>query len=177
MATRTSAATTGDQNPVQTFCTSLKRPEAGRSRRRLGARPSLSWRTRRPRRQPVGWRAGADRAANTTGSRGGVGELAGRRPGRRPGRRGPGDRAGPLGEPLPSSVGFGGAQCAGALLRVQGRASRRKRRPCGLPLTSEPLRPSGRSRRQADGLPSQGCAPPTPTPTRRQLRSTASRKD
>jgi hypothetical protein len=52
---------------VQTFCTSLKRPEAGRSRRRLGARPSLSWRTRRPRRQPVGWRAKADRAAATTG--------------------------------------------------------------------------------------------------------------
>jgi hypothetical protein len=54
-------------DPVQTFCTSLKRPETGRSRRRLGARPSLSWRTRRPRRQPVGWRAGADRAAATTG--------------------------------------------------------------------------------------------------------------
>ena len=34
------------------------------------------------------------------------------------------------------------------------------------PLTLEPLRPSGRSRGQADGLPPQGCAPPTPTPTR-----------
>ncbi len=35
-------------------------------------------------------------------------------------------------------------------------ASRRKRRPFGPPLTSEPLRPSGRSRGQADGLPSKG---------------------
>jgi hypothetical protein len=55
------------QSAVQTFCTFSRRPETGRSRRRLGACPSLSWRTRRPRRQPVGWRADVDRAAATTG--------------------------------------------------------------------------------------------------------------
>jgi hypothetical protein len=30
---------------VQSFCTSSRRPEAGRTRRRLGARPSLRWRS------------------------------------------------------------------------------------------------------------------------------------
>jgi hypothetical protein len=99
----------------------LKRPEMGRSRRRLGVCPSLGWRTRRPRRQPVGWRAGADRAAATTGPQvvGGRG-LAGCRPGR-PGRRGQRPRRGRRASHLPSSVGVGGAQCAGPLLQAQGR--------------------------------------------------------
>ena len=87
--------------------------------------------------------------------------VAGCRPGR-PGRRGPGDRAGPQGESLPSSAGVGGAQCAGSLLQAQGRFASQATATNRPPLTSEPLRPSGRSRGQADGLPLVGCRTANP---------------
>jgi hypothetical protein len=46
---------------------------------------------------------------------------------------------------------------SGGTVYVNG-ASRRTRWPCGPPLTLEPLRPSGRSRGQADGLcPQSAC--------------------
>ncbi|GIJ30516.1 hypothetical protein Vqi01_56780 [Micromonospora qiuiae] len=49
-------------------------------------------------------------------------------------------------------AGGGGASVPGRPSKLKG-TTRRKRRPYGPPLTSEPLRPSGRSRGQADGLP------------------------
>ncbi len=158
---------------MQTFCTSSRRPETGRSRRRLGAWPSLSCRTRRPRRQPVGWR-GSGSGRGDDGVTGGAGlRVFGRgsdraawatRPGAAPGRRAGHCRRAP---------GCGGASVPGRSSKLKG-ASRRKRRPCGPPLTSEPLRPSGRSSWAGRWPALTGCAPPTPSPTRcrrqRQLR-------
>jgi hypothetical protein len=153
-------------NPVQTFCTSSRRPETGRSRRRLGACPSLSWRPRRTRKRPsagVEKQVGPQRRQSRAGLRGWrrwVGGPTGTPWATRPccSRRAAG-RVAAVGD------GVGGVSVPGRSSNLKG-AARRKRRPCGPPLTSEPLRPSGRSRGQADGLPT-GCAPPAPSPTRR----------
>ena len=71
---------------VQTFCTSSRRPETGRSRRRLGARrPPLAL-GRAHASTPVGWRGERKpRAAETTGQ--GVSGAVGRQPAGRPSAR------------------------------------------------------------------------------------------
>ncbi len=119
---------------VQTFCTSfklsvrlLKRPETGRSRRRLGAWPALSFRTRRRTQaaRRLAWEAGSGRSNDRVRCSGDGDGLAGRADRARPGRRGPAGRAGPQGESRPSSARRGGAQSDGPPLQAQGRFASR----------------------------------------------------
>jgi hypothetical protein len=125
---------------VQTFCTSSRRPETGRARRRLGARPSCrcAW-AGHATRPPAGVQT-TDRAAAMTRALTGrlfeVNQLttgAAWEPGH-------GMTTRILGGPVPESSA---RSVPGRPSEVKG-ASHRTRRPCGPPLTSEPLRPSGR---------------------------------
>ncbi len=145
---------------VQTFCTSLKRPERAahaaawaRGRRLAVARAGT-------RRQPVGWRGkriGPQRRQSPLQR---WEQRLGQRPTGAAWATRPRYRAGPRGESRPSSAGAAARSVTGRPSKLKG-ASRRKRRPDGPPLTSEPLRPSGRLvTGQAGGLPSSGRALP-----------------
>ena len=147
---------------VQTFCTSLTRPERAahaaawaRVRRLAVARdghagsPSAGVQTRiGPRRRQVHER--------------GVGLLAGCRPGR-PGRRGRGTAPGRSASHCRRAPGLAARVCRAA--PPTSRALRVASDGLRPPLTSEPLRPSGRGTGAGRWPALTGCAPPTPTPT------------
>ncbi len=134
---------------VQSFCTSSRRLATGRTRRRLGARPSLRWRSDsgHATRPSAGADSGNPRGRRRRQRRGRL-RFAGRQPAwaRRP------SHAAPLGESPPAVVGMrregcGAAPPASRVLRIAAR------QPCGPPLTPEPLRPLGPALPAGGGLP------------------------
>jgi hypothetical protein len=117
-----------------------------------------SWRTRRPRRQPVGWRAEADRAAATKGCAvvgrlptGGLGDAARGEPRRDAGRVAAVERRGWRRE------------CAGPLLQAQGRfASQATALRAALDLGASAT--LGQESWAGRWPALTGCAPPAPPP-------------
>jgi hypothetical protein len=156
-------------NRVQTFCTSSRRPETGRSLRRRGQRTAAaetgscgstltaprrhSWKRKvGPAEDPSGVRVEVMRIWPAA-DRLGLGDTGGRGSTR------------PQGESPPSSVGVGGASVPGRSSKLKGANASQATATNRPPLTSEPLRPSGRSRGQAQGPALTGCAPPPRHPT------------